>query len=115
MNLRTTAARRFFIAGAFACTAALVPAAAMAAPGVVARTGHVATPACATSGLDVWLDTQGQGAAGTIFYKLNFTNLSGSSLHAVRLPRGLRDQPRRNAARQPGRPRDRRASHGDPR
>jgi hypothetical protein len=79
MNLRTTAARRFFCAGAFACAAALVPAAAMAAAGAAARTSHVATPACATSGLDVWLNTQGQGAAGTIFYKLNFTNLSGST------------------------------------
>lgn len=77
MNLRTTAARRFFIAGAFAAAAALVPAAAVAAP--AARAGHAATPACATSGLDVWLDTQGQGAAGTIYYHLNFTNLSGST------------------------------------
>jgi hypothetical protein len=33
MNLRTTAARRFFIAGAFAAAAAFVPAAALAAPG----------------------------------------------------------------------------------
>ena len=79
MNLRTTAARRFFIAGAFACTAALVPAAAVAAPGAAAHTGHATAPACATSGLDVWLDTQGQGAAGTIYYQLKFTNLSGST------------------------------------
>ena len=78
MNLRTNAARRFLLAGAFAAAATLVPAAAMAAPGAAAHTG-LATPACATSGLDVWLDTQGQGAAGTIFYKLNFTNLSGST------------------------------------
>ena len=78
MNLRTNPARRFLLAGAFAAAAALVPAAAMAAPGAAAHTG-LTTPACATSGLDVWLDTQGQGAAGTIFYKLNFTNLSGST------------------------------------
>lgn len=79
MNLRTTAARRVFIAGAFAAAAALAPAAALAAPGAAGHTGHVATPACATSGLDIWLDTQGQGAAGSIYYKLNFTNLSGST------------------------------------
>ena len=79
MNLRTTAARRFFIGGALAAAAAFVPAAALAAPGAAAHTGHVATPACATSGLDVWLDTQGQGAAGSVYYKLNFTNLSGST------------------------------------
>jgi hypothetical protein len=79
MNLRTTAARRLFIAGAFACAAALVPAAAVAAPSAAAHAGRVATPACATSGLDVWLDTQGNGAAGTIYYNLKFTNLSGST------------------------------------
>jgi len=79
MNLRTTAARRFFIAGALAAAAALVPAAARAAPAAAAHPVHVTTPACATSGLDVWLDTQGQGAAGTIYYQLNFTNLSGST------------------------------------
>jgi Domain of unknown function (DUF4232) len=34
-------------------------------------------PACATSGLVVWMNTDGNGTAGTIFYKLKFTNLSG--------------------------------------
>jgi hypothetical protein len=34
------------------------------------------TPRCATSSLVVWLDTQGEGAAGSVFYKLEFTNLS---------------------------------------
>jgi hypothetical protein len=36
-----------------------------------------ATPSCATAGLVVWLNTQSDGTAGTIFYTLNFTNLSG--------------------------------------
>jgi hypothetical protein len=79
MSLRTTAARRLFIAGAFAAAAAFVPAAALAAPGAAGHASHIATPACASSGLDVWLDTHGQGAAGTIYYKLKFTNLSGST------------------------------------
>ncbi len=35
------------------------------------------TPACATSGLVVWLNTNGNGAAGTTYYNLRFTNLSG--------------------------------------
>jgi len=78
MNVRTTAARRLLIAGALACSAALIPAAALAAPGA-GRASYTATPACATSGLDVWLDTQGQGAAGTIYYDLKFTNLSGAA------------------------------------
>jgi hypothetical protein len=79
MNLRTTAARRLLAAGALAGAAALVPASALAAPGATARAGHITTPACTTSGLDVWLDTQGNGTAGTTFYNLEFTNLSGGT------------------------------------
>jgi hypothetical protein len=79
MNLRTTVARRLLSAGALACAAALVPAAALAAPGAGAHAGLTATPACTTSGLDIWLNTQGNGAAGTIYYNLEFTNLSGST------------------------------------
>lgn len=33
-------------------------------------------PACTTANLDVWLNTTGNGAAGSIYYDLNFTNLS---------------------------------------
>jgi Domain of unknown function (DUF4232) len=32
---------------------------------------------CAGSGLVVWLDTTGDGTAGSIYYKLELTNLSG--------------------------------------
>jgi hypothetical protein len=78
MNLRTTAPRRLLCTGALACAAALVPAVALASPGA-GNTGRTATPACATSGLDVWLDTQGNGTAGTTFYNLEFTNLSGGT------------------------------------
>jgi len=35
------------------------------------------TPACRTPGLVIWLDTQPNGTAGTDFYTLHFTNLSG--------------------------------------
>jgi hypothetical protein len=78
MNLRTTAARRLLSAGALACAAALVPGAAPAAAGL-SHAGRTATPACTTSGLDVWLDTQGNGAAGTTYFNLEFTNLSGGT------------------------------------
>lgn len=40
-------------------------------------TAGAAAPACRTGGLVIWIDTQGNGTAGTIFYTLNFTNLSG--------------------------------------
>ena len=35
------------------------------------------SPPCQSSGIDDWVDTNGSGAAGTIFYHLEFTNLSG--------------------------------------
>jgi hypothetical protein len=38
-----------------------------------------ATPACTTANLDVWLNTMGNGAAGSSYYNLNFTNLSAHS------------------------------------
>jgi hypothetical protein len=41
-----------------------------------------AAPPCQSSGIDDWLDTNGDAAAGTVFYHLEFTNLSG---HACRL------------------------------
>jgi hypothetical protein len=33
-------------------------------------------PACTTANLDVWLNTSGNGAAGSSYYNLNLTNLS---------------------------------------
>jgi len=85
MNLRAFASRRILAAGAVACAAVPVPATALAASAASASAvhhaaaGRVTTSACPTSGLDVWLDTQGNGAAGTNYYRLEFTNLSGSS------------------------------------
>jgi len=79
MNLRApTAARRILAAAAITCAAALGPAAALASSGPQAGAARTATPSCATSGLDVWLSTQGSGAAAHTYYFLNFTNLSGS-------------------------------------
>jgi hypothetical protein len=76
-------------AAAIASAAVLIPAAALGAaapsagPDAVVGPGASIVPAaastakCATSGLVVWLDTQGNGAAGSNFYTLEFTNLSG--------------------------------------
>jgi hypothetical protein len=62
------------IAGAFLLT----PAIAQANVGSPARPDSATfTPLCQTPGLVIWLDTEGNGAAGTIFYELHFTNLSG--------------------------------------
>jgi hypothetical protein len=48
----------------------------MASAGSQARPA-AATPGCQTPGLVIWLDTSGNGTAGTTFFKLHFTNLSG--------------------------------------
>ncbi len=59
--------------GAYAATAAAAPRAV--APRVL--------PACANGQIDSWLNTAGNGAAGTVYYQLEFTNISAHacSLH----------------------------------
>jgi hypothetical protein len=79
MKLHAPTAARRILAAVVTCAAALVPAAALASPGPHAGAARIATPSCATSGLDVWLNTQGKVALGTTYYNLEFTNLSGSS------------------------------------
>jgi uncharacterized protein DUF4232 len=68
-----------------AAAAAAVAAVAVAGP-AMAQESHSASvasskaaPPCQSSGIDDWLDTNGNGAAGTIFYHLEFTNLSGQA------------------------------------
>ena len=92
------------VAAATACAVTLVPAAALAAaasppaqasapapstaPASTASTAPsparapataraASSPRCATSGLDIWLLTNGNGTAGSIYYDLELTNLSG--------------------------------------
>jgi len=77
MNLTRPAVRRIAAAAA-ACAAILVPAMALAAPASPGRAASPAiAPGCQTPGLVIWLDTNGNGAAGSVFYHLEFTNLSG--------------------------------------
>jgi Domain of unknown function (DUF4232) len=66
-----------------AVAAAAVAGLAVAGP-ALAQQSHPAsvasskaTPACQSSGIDDWINTNGDGAAGTIFFHLEFTNLSG--------------------------------------
>jgi hypothetical protein len=62
-------------AAAVAGIAALAPALpALASPAKGARAA--ATARCLTSGLVIWLNTTGNGTAGSIYYDLYFTNLS---------------------------------------
>jgi hypothetical protein len=41
------------------------------------RAVAASAPRCATPGLVIWLNTQANGTAGSVIYKLQFTNLSG--------------------------------------
>jgi hypothetical protein len=85
MNLRTSAMRRVFAAGV-ASAAIVMPAAAMASPSSPLGSGRAAPAACATPELDIWLNTAGSGAAGTIYYDLELTNLSGSTCTLLGFP-----------------------------
>jgi hypothetical protein len=51
-----------------------------------ARPSTSSLPRCQTPGLVVWLDTAGNGAAGSSYYNLQFTNLSGSSCELTGFP-----------------------------
>ena len=80
MNITSRSWRRIAAASA-ACCAILLPSMALAArnaPPPTHPSAHAAaTPACQTPGLVIWLDTNGNGTAGSVFYNLQFTNLSG--------------------------------------
>jgi Protein of unknown function (DUF4232) len=54
---------------------ALAMAGSALALGVAAAPAQAATPVCTTGHLVTWINTQSNGAAGTVFYVLNFTNV----------------------------------------
>ena len=65
--------------------AAAVAASALAA--AAAAQGSVAgPPRCGTPGLVVWLETDGNGAAGSVYYLLELTNLSGHTCKVYGYP-----------------------------
>ena len=76
MRLPSRFPRRLTGAAALACAAALTPAAAIAAASAPAAAPAAGPPTCATAGLVIWM-TQDDAAAGSAFFTLNFTNLSG--------------------------------------
>jgi hypothetical protein len=63
-----------------------VVALAAASPASARHAYAASTPACASSSLVIWLNTQGSGAAGSSFYSLEFTNLSASSCRLTGYP-----------------------------
>ena len=65
------------VAIAVVCAAVLAADSVALAAGGAAERGAAVAGACPAGGLVVWLDTQGDGTAGSIYYTLEFTNLSG--------------------------------------
>jgi len=96
MPIPALSPRRLTGLAAIACAAALAPAAALAAAPSPAATTATAAPHCQTSRLVIWMDTPGSGAAGSVFYTVMFTNLSGHACtldgHPV-MAAGLRIRP----------------------
>jgi Protein of unknown function (DUF4232) len=91
MKLTTKGGRRVVAAAAFASAAILLPAVALAssagsaAPKTVAATKTAAAPKtaatsrCARSQLTSWLGIPGNGTAGSTYYQLEISNISGRS------------------------------------
>jgi hypothetical protein len=77
-GLKTWFSRGLIAGGAVAAVLAALALAGGPA-GAATPASAAATPACTTQGLVIWLNTQGNGTAGTDFFTLNFTNLSGHS------------------------------------
>jgi hypothetical protein len=73
VNLKVSARTRLAGAAAAACLAVGVPAVAMAS------SSAPATPRCNASNTYVWFGLSPNGAAGTIYYPVEFTNVSGKS------------------------------------
>ena len=67
-------------------TAALGAAGVLAAGVITPTFASAGTPACSASSLVVWLDTQGNGAAGSSYYDLQFTNLSRQACSLLGYP-----------------------------
>jgi len=79
MHRIAATSRRLLAAGALACVAAFLPAA-------FTTSASASAARCTTSGLVIWLDTQGNGTAGSIYYSLKLTNLSGHACTLLGYP-----------------------------
>ncbi len=71
MQLRSRPGRRLAVAAAIACAAIGLPAAALAA---ASSPSHPAVARCTSAHTYVWLALAPNGAAGTIYYPVEFTN-----------------------------------------
>jgi hypothetical protein len=97
MKLTSRAPRRTVIAAAIASAAILLPAVALASsggsgratnastsgtaaqPSAVAQAHAVSEPQCARSWLTSWMGVPGDGTAGSTYYQLEISNISGQT------------------------------------
>jgi Protein of unknown function (DUF4232) len=86
-RLSTTARRVIAVAAAAVAGLAISSAAYAATSSGTARTAAASVPRCISFNLGVWVAVdQGNGAAGTIYYPLEFTNLSGHACSLYGFP-----------------------------
>lgn len=76
MKLTIRPGRRMTTAAAIACAALMLPAVALASS---SGARSPAVPACSQSSTYVWFALAPNGAAGTIYYPIEFTNLGSTS------------------------------------
>jgi hypothetical protein len=74
------------VAGAISVAAALAAVAAVAVPATSGAASAAGTPACSSSGLVVWLDTNSSNGLGSSFFNLMFTNESGHRCTLIGYP-----------------------------
>jgi hypothetical protein len=79
MKLTSNAGRCTVAAAAIASAAILLPAAALAASTGTAAPKAAVVSRCFSSQLTSWLGMPGNGAAGSTFYQLEISNISGRS------------------------------------
>jgi Protein of unknown function (DUF4232) len=75
--MRRHSTKRLAVSAVIGLATLAPPAGLVGAQAAQAAAKAARPPHCTTAGLVVWLDTEGNGAAGSVFYKLELTNLSG--------------------------------------
>jgi hypothetical protein len=79
MKLTTRLSRKLVAGASLAAAAVLLPTAALASSSAPAAPAAPAVPRCTSSHTQVWYGLPGDGAAGSSFYQLEFTNIGHST------------------------------------
>lgn len=79
MKLTSPAGRRLAAGLGLACAAVLLPTAALASSAGPAAPAHPAVAACHHAATEVWNAAEGDGAAGTIRYEIEISNVGHSA------------------------------------